>query len=474
MTLSLLLAGTTLLSFNSVFSSFVLAEETTHLETTLPAIDDVTDEALDTPEEMDVDPGYDGEEVDVDDTAKSGDDIDLVNSAKKKRTKKIQSTKLITNPYKGYSYNRLIKEINKLKKQYPDLIKKDYIGTTAGGRKIPLVKLGTGEKKILIIGTEHAREYVTTSLIMRSIDVYAGAYVKNDKIDGTSVKKILDKVTFYFVPMLNIDGAQLVMGNLTSKQKNMARKYVGIKHYNTYRNSWKSNLRGVDLNRNYPFRWNLAKSPKSRGYMEFKGRSQASEPEVKSIVNLCVDNKFAHMFTMHTRGQVIYWRDNYTADIPGASMLSSKVSSITKYKRMPSSKMNTCFGESAKWFRYAYNKPGFTIELTSTTTPYKSATKAGYFNALWRKNRSLFLRTALTVTPVDKYKVYLSGNNGTVSKRYINVKTDKEYGTLPKPKRKGYKFKGWYTKKSGGKKITTNNVYTKEKSTWLYARWKKK
>lgn len=39
------------------------------------------------------------------------------------------------------------------------------------------------------------------------------------------------------------------------------------------------------------------------------------------------------------------------------------------------------------------------------------------------------------------------------------------------PKRSGYEFKGWYTNKNGGKKITKNTVPTK--NTIYYAIWKK-
>jgi uncharacterized repeat protein (TIGR02543 family) len=50
----------------------------------------------------------------------------------------------------------------------------------------------------------------------------------------------------------------------------------------------------------------------------------------------------------------------------------------------------------------------------------------------------------------------------------------KKYGKLPTPKRSGYKFKGWYTKKSGGKKVTAKSKVAILKTTTLYARWKKK
>lgn len=48
-----------------------------------------------------------------------------------------------------------------------------------------------------------------------------------------------------------------------------------------------------------------------------------------------------------------------------------------------------------------------------------------------------------------------------------------KYGTLVTPKRQGYTFVGWYTKKSGGTKITKNSTVKITKATTLYARWKK-
>jgi uncharacterized repeat protein (TIGR02543 family) len=44
-------------------------------------------------------------------------------------------------------------------------------------------------------------------------------------------------------------------------------------------------------------------------------------------------------------------------------------------------------------------------------------------------------------------------------------------GALPNAVRKGYKFLGWYTKKSGGKKITKSTKI--KKNTTYYAHWKK-
>jgi len=74
-----------------------------------------------------------------------------------------------------------------------------------------------------------------------------------------------------------------------------------------------------------------------------------------------------------------------------------------------------------------------------------------------------------------KVKVTYNANGGKIgSKKFIstNIKKGTKLKKFPStPKRAGYAFKGWYTKKTGGKKV---NVNTKpSKSTILYAQWKK-
>ena len=72
-------------------------------------------------------------------------------------------------------------------------------------------------------------------------------------------------------------------------------------------------------------------------------------------------------------------------------------------------------------------------------------------------------------------KVKFNGNKGKVKKSTKWIKQKSKVGTLPKPTRKGYKFKGWFTKKSGGKKISKSTKVTFTKSTkTYYAHWKKK
>ncbi len=67
-------------------------------------------------------------------------------------------------------------------------------------------------------------------------------------------------------------------------------------------------------------------------------------------------------------------------------------------------------------------------------------------------------------------KITLNGNSGTAEKKSVTVVQGSEIGTLPTAKRSGYQFLGWYTARSGGKKVSASFVCSK--ATTLYAHWK--
>jgi uncharacterized repeat protein (TIGR02543 family) len=60
---------------------------------------------------------------------------------------------------------------------------------------------------------------------------------------------------------------------------------------------------------------------------------------------------------------------------------------------------------------------------------------------------------------------------GNLSQKTIIVQQDEQLGKLPTVERKNYIFKGWYTQKSGGEKVTKNTELNE--SITLYAHWTK-
>ena len=92
--------------------------------------------------------------------------------------------KPVVNPKKKYTYQQMVKDIELLEMMYPDIIEKKIIGKSVEGRHIYAIKLGTGKKEVLINASHHAREHITTNLVMKMLDEYAYAYHKNRTIDG--------------------------------------------------------------------------------------------------------------------------------------------------------------------------------------------------------------------------------------------------------------------------------------------------
>ncbi len=75
---------------------------------------------------------------------------------------------------------------------------------------------------------------------------------------------------------------------------------------------------------------------------------------------------------------------------------------------------------------------------------------------------------------IVRVKVSFKANGGKISRKSKKVTANGCYGKLPVPKRKGYKFLGWYTKKHGGRKIKKSTRIIQNQNHALYAHWKKK
>ena len=69
------------------------------------------------------------------------------------------------------------------------------------------------------------------------------------------------------------------------------------------------------------------------------------------------------------------------------------------------------------------------------------------------------------------YKVTFNPNGGSVDTTEKVITNSFEYGDLPNPTRTGYTFKGWYTGKTDGKKITNTTIACLSANQTLYAKW---
>jgi predicted deacylase len=291
-----------------------------------------------------------------------------------------------------YTWDQMMDEAKKLAERYPDIISLSSIGQSVEGRDLLLIKLGKGEKKILLCGTHHAREYISSSYLMRMTEAYARAWESKSAYGNYDVAAILDKMTITIVPMVNPDGVNLVNNGLKAVTDQEAVAAMAMVR-SSYR-EWKANINGVDLNRQYPAHWeekydNVGK-PASENY---KGPTYASEPEIKAMMALTREEDFILAASFHTKGNMIFWADSGTYDlIPGVKDMAKRMSKLTGYELMPVSEKPSVYGAGYEnWFRLEFKRPAFCIELTYSNGTDVPHDDTKFDSLVWSKAKYLGL-----------------------------------------------------------------------------------
>ena len=168
----------------------------------------------------------------------------------------------------NYSYSILQININSLKTLYP-FLEIFSSGKSVLGNDIPVIKIGRGDKEVFYSAAIHANEWITSPLLMKFLADYCYTYVNNLTIYGYSARELYENTTIYIMPMINPDGVNLVTGeirpnsSLYSNTALIAQNFPNI----PFPNGWKANIRGVDLNLQFPAGWNEARKIKfSQGF----------------------------------------------------------------------------------------------------------------------------------------------------------------------------------------------------------------
>lgn len=126
-------------------------------------------------------------------------------------------------------------------------------------------------------------------------------------------------------------------------------------------------------------------------------------------------------------------------------------------------------GKTVTLKKNKFHKKGYGFIYWTTK---KNGSGKSYPNQARVKNLTKKKSIVLYAQWGKSYKVTFNPNGGTVSTKQKNVISKQKYGTLPTPVRNGYEFKGWYTKKTKGKKVTANTKVKLKKKQTLYAHWK--
>jgi len=271
-----------------------------------------------------------------------------------------------TYKYKGkeYTHEILKHEIIQLKKRYPFLTV-EIIGKSVEKRDLYLLKLGKGKRKIFICGGTHACEWITVPLLMKWMNEICKLYYLKHSVFQKDITKLFEKTTIYIVPMVNPDGIELQIKGLISghkKNENLLKWNNNNKDFS----KWKSNIRGVDLNRNYRAKWEECKKIereleiKGPWFEAYAGEFPESEPETIAIANYTRQECFDMVLSYHTQGRVIYWTFGNTI-VAGAEEMGKELARVSGYE-LDTPDEDASYGGYKDWFIQEFKKPGYTIE----------------------------------------------------------------------------------------------------------------
>ena len=273
----------------------------------------------------------------------------------------------IVNTSVPYNSFLLRQNLDSLLRTYP-FLNVQTVGNSVLGDDIFVVKLGKGSKQVFYSGAIHANEWITAPLLMKFIEDYAQAYINNTSLFGYNVRSLFNNVSIYIMPMVNPDGVNLVTNAIPTNSVAYNRALAISNNYPSipFSSGWKANIRGIDLNLQFPAGWEQARNIKfSQGFTspaprDFVGFGPLTEPEALAIYNFTLSHNFSLVIAYHTQGQEIYW-DFQNINPPRGLDIATQFAVVSNYS-VENVPFNSSFAGYKDWFIQDYYKPGYTIE----------------------------------------------------------------------------------------------------------------
>lgn len=255
----------------------------------------------------------------------------------------------------------------------PGLTKVVSIGKTVNGQDILALKLTKDAKtskdgskpSVLYMSNQHAREWITPEMTRRLMHYYLDHYATDQRI-----KKIVDSTELWFVVSANPDGYDYTFQDPGKRL-------------------WRKNLRdvngdgvisagdGVDLNRNFAYKWgydNEGSSP-SPASETYRGASPGSEPETRALDAFEKRIDFTYGINYHSAAELLLYGVGWqvATDTPDDILYRSLAgtpdnSAIPGYHPQVSSELYTTNGEADGHAANVNGMAMFTPEMSTCQT----------------------------------------------------------------------------------------------------------
>lgn len=266
----------------------------------------------------------------------------------------------------GYNPASCEADVSSLTKAYP-FLEREVVGYSVMGKPIEAIRFGEGERRLHLHAACHANEWITSLLAMTLLEDLACCYADGQPFGWLDPQEVYSWYTLWLVPMVNPDGVELVVDGVT-EQHPWRERLLAWNGGSSDFQQWKANIRGVDLNDQYPAFWEeecARRAVPGPGPRDYPGLAPLSEPEAQAMAAWTEHKDFETVLSLHTQGQEIYW--NYRGyEPPHAEALARRLAKASGYEAV---KLEGSDAGYKDWFIYAFGRPGFTIEAGCGVNP---------------------------------------------------------------------------------------------------------
>ena len=228
------------------------------------------------------------------------------------------------------------------------------------------------EPAVYYMGAHHAREPISTEVVLGLIEHLTSGYGVNDEITT-----MIDNAEIFIVPMVNPDGHEVVLDQLNTWWRKSAadNNEDGVFNYTS------DGPDGVDPNRNYGWNWSGAGSSGNPNDDTYHGPSAFSEPGVAAMRDLLAAQHFVTGISYHSYSELVLYPYGYSYDCQAPDYLALAELGVNMAESIPKivgsghytpEQANDLYAASGGTDDWAYGHHGvfcYTVELGQEFIP---------------------------------------------------------------------------------------------------------
>lgn len=247
------------------------------------------------------------------------------------------------------SYDEANEILNYFLFRFPEMLSRQLIGQSFESRemyayRMSFSRVDSGSARVLLTSVMHGREPVTLSVALNAVGTFLEAACEPTSDEAY----ILRTREMYIIPFMNPDAyaAASACGDFVYRKNRRPTCPAN------------SEMGGVDLNRNFDYKWSNATDPCG---LEYGGTAPFSEPETRALKDFVEHKGFVSAMHLHSYGEILTYPFNArTTDTlkPQHSQFYDELQAVFKFNRVGPSQQTLQYetlGESDDWF---YGKLG--------------------------------------------------------------------------------------------------------------------